>query len=324
MIDLSIIIPVYNAGTLLKRCIDSIFSQKTNYKYEVIIVDDGSSDNSVDIIRQYKEPNIILIQQSNSGPAKARNKGIYSAHGKYLAFIDADDYWVDGFIEKTLNFLHQHQECIAVSVGQHHYTVSGDTYSPTCIKEYKEPFILNDFFDFWAKYFHICTGSIVILSEITRKIGGQREDLRICEDLEFWALLATYGQLGFIPEILFVSDGKQVTNEIGWVEKNMPRWKSAPTVENWEQRIIKRFGDNIPDGYKRARGKVARNLCYSIIMSKRLHLAYDQVKKYKKDFPEGAMTKILRIASSNIVIWKLVSYMLIYREYHRKIYGINR
>ena len=80
--DLSIIIPIYNAAPLLNRCIESIFNQKTNYSYEVIFIDDGSSDNSIEIIKKRKEKNIILYQQANSGPAAARNKGIELAKGK--------------------------------------------------------------------------------------------------------------------------------------------------------------------------------------------------------------------------------------------------
>ena len=66
-IDLSIIIPVYNAVPLLERCLNSIFIQTTQYSYEVILVDDGSTDNSVEVIKARPERNIVLHQQSNAG-----------------------------------------------------------------------------------------------------------------------------------------------------------------------------------------------------------------------------------------------------------------
>ena len=72
MIDISIIIPVYNATSLLTRCIDSIFNQHTDYTYEVICVDDGSTDDSVELINARKEKNIRLFKQQNSGPAVAQ------------------------------------------------------------------------------------------------------------------------------------------------------------------------------------------------------------------------------------------------------------
>lgn len=316
MIDLSIIIPVYNAGMLIERCLDSIFGQQTKYSYEVLLIDDGSTDNSVELIRQRKEQNIMLLQQSNSGPAKARNRGLAAAKGKFIAFLDADDYWKPEFIEKTLDFLRAHKECIAVSVSQRHITMSGESVVPSCMNEYEAPFVLDDFFEFWARYFHVCTGSIVFSADVARRIGGQREDLRICEDLEFWAMLATYGRIGFIPEVLFISDGLKVTNEIGWVEKNKKRWESAPTIENWERRLITRKQALSPY-YVNARGRIARNLCYSMILSKRIDLAYQQIRIYKRDFPKGLMTTVFKIGTSNKLMWKIITSLLIYREYHR-------
>lgn len=64
--DLSVIIPVYNAAALLDRCLDSVFNQKTRYTYEVILVDDGSTDNSVELIKARNEKNIILYKQQNA------------------------------------------------------------------------------------------------------------------------------------------------------------------------------------------------------------------------------------------------------------------
>ena len=320
MIDVSVVIPVYNAALLIDRCLDSVFSQSQDLLIEVILVDDGSSDNSVALIEKRQEKNIILIKRSNSGPAAARNVGINQAKGKYLAFIDADDYWLPGFINKTVDFLNSHSDCIAVSVVQRHITISGESISPRYIGEIgsqTNPFIVDNFYAFWAKYNHVCTGSIMMLTQIVKETKGQREELRICEDLEFWAYLATFGKFGFIPEILFVSDGVRVTEEIGWVEKNRKRWASAPTVENWEERISLRFGGHISEGYIRSRGKIARNLCYSILMSKRYDLAYKQIRSYQSEFPDGLMTKVLRLGVINKLMWLIVSRVLIYREYNR-------
>lgn len=316
MKDLTVILPVYNAALLIDRCLDSVFSQQGEYQIEVICVDDGSTDDSVDLIRRRKEPSIRLITQRNSGPASARNKGIFAAEGRFVAFLDADDYWMPNFVERTLGFLHTHRGCIAVSVGQRHITMSGESVKPDGIEDFERPMELDDFFEFWTKYNHVCTGSIVIRTEVCRQAGGQREDLRICEDLEYWALLATYGRFGFIPEVLFVSDGLKVTNEIGWVEKNKKRWASAPTIEIWERRIIAR---NVPLSpyYFKARGKIARNLCYSMILSKREELAYQQIRIYKNDFPKDLMSTIFKIGTNNRVVWKFITSLLIYREYHR-------
>lgn len=89
---LSIIIPVYNAEQYLQECLNSVFTQSLD-SFEVICVDDGSTDYSTEIIRHFKQshPNLILIQQANRGPASARNTGLRSASGDYVFFLDNDD-----------------------------------------------------------------------------------------------------------------------------------------------------------------------------------------------------------------------------------------
>jgi glycosyltransferase involved in cell wall biosynthesis len=92
-VDISVIIPVYNAALLLDRCLDSVFFQKTKYDVEVVLVDDGSTDDTIGVIKRRKEQNdILLYQQENAGPAIARNKGVELAHGEYCAYLDADDW----------------------------------------------------------------------------------------------------------------------------------------------------------------------------------------------------------------------------------------
>lgn len=318
--DLSVIIPVYNAGALIDRCLDSVFSQQGEYHIEVICVDDGSTDNSVELIKGRAEQHIVLLQQENAGPAAARNKGMRVAKGRYMAYLDADDYWLPGFIEKTVSFLNSHTECIAVTVGQRHITTSGDHIAPSILKNDSNlpPMVLDDFFSFWTQHNHVCTGSIVIRTDIAMSTGGQREDLRICEDLEFWAYLATYGNFGFIPEVLYVSDGRKVTETVGWVEKHIKRWNAAVPIACWEERLLQRMPHSLPDAYIKARGRIAQNLSYSILLSKRYDLAREQVLKFGKDFPQGKMKTLLTNAARCSVTWFVTSRLLVYREYHRK------
>lgn len=324
--DLSIIIPVYNALPLLERTLNSIYGQKTKYDFEVILVDDGSTDGSVDFIHQYIEKdtrgNIVLLKQENAGPAKARNNGIVHAKGRFSAFLDADDYWENGFIEKTLDFLYSHNECVAVSVGQRHLTLSGDDISPSCINDYNESFILEDFWSFWGTYMHVCTGSVCLKTDVIKKIGGQRIDLRVTEDLEFWALVSTYGRWGLIPELLFVSDGTDLVNtQQAWISKMSPRWNNAPSLEVWQQRILNRFQDlgyvELPEGFLIARGRVAESLVYCKIMSGRKVLARKETKQYGNYFRKGLILNIERFCSKNIFLWNCFCSLLIYHEHHR-------
>lgn len=86
----SIIIPVYNVERYIERCLESVFNQ-TFKNSEVIIVNDGSTDKSMDIVKHYKEK-CLIINQENSGLSSARNKGLEYATGDFILFIDSDDY----------------------------------------------------------------------------------------------------------------------------------------------------------------------------------------------------------------------------------------
>lgn len=103
----SMIIPVYNVESYLKECLDSIFlHQKISYPMEVIIVNDGSTDGSLAILDEYKKQyDFILINQENTGVSSARNAGIKIAKGKYLLFMDSDDYLVPNALDKLLVYL---------------------------------------------------------------------------------------------------------------------------------------------------------------------------------------------------------------------------
>ena len=100
----SVVIPVYNTAKYLPRCLDSIIHQ-TYHNLEIIIIDDGSTDDSYIIAKKYatKDPRIKLIHQKNSGQSTARNRGIKLATGIYISFIDSDDLITKDFIKKLLD-----------------------------------------------------------------------------------------------------------------------------------------------------------------------------------------------------------------------------
>ena len=101
MAEVDIIMPLYNKADYVSRAIDSILRQ-TVQGWHLIVVDDGSSDNGPDIVRNIKDERIELIQQSNQGPGGARNTGIAKANSSYLAFLDADDEWYPHYLANSL------------------------------------------------------------------------------------------------------------------------------------------------------------------------------------------------------------------------------
>lgn len=107
MYKLSIILPVYNTSAYLKKCIESILIQKSE-DVEIIAINDGSKDNSKEILEQYvKQKKITYYEKENAGIADTRNYGIQKAKGKYILFIDSDDYIKKGLIEEILKYINE-------------------------------------------------------------------------------------------------------------------------------------------------------------------------------------------------------------------------
>lgn len=120
MPKISIIVPVYNAAKLVPRCIASILSQ-TLSDFELIVVDDGSTDNSLEILTAYatKDPRITVLKKTNGGQTSARKFGVEHSHGEYLNFVDADDILPKNSLEDLFNHMHNDNldmvQCASIS-----------------------------------------------------------------------------------------------------------------------------------------------------------------------------------------------------------------
>ncbi len=121
---LSVIIPVYNCASVIARCLDSIDYPDA----EIVVVDDGSSDGSADVVKEYMvtHSNVQLIQKENGGVSSARNVGLESANGKYIMFVDADDYLAPGGIGRILQIAEENKADV-VKYGCRIYTNEADT-----------------------------------------------------------------------------------------------------------------------------------------------------------------------------------------------------
>src|SRR6185436_8090728 len=105
-LKVSIIIPLYNKAPFVRRALDSITAQ-TFSDFEVIVVDDGSTDEGATIVTDYSDPRCRLIRQTNAGPGAARNTGIAESSGEFIAFLDADDEWLPTYLEESVRLLEQ-------------------------------------------------------------------------------------------------------------------------------------------------------------------------------------------------------------------------
>lgn len=108
---ISVIIPVYNSSKSIEKCLESACNQ-TFKDFDIIIVDDGSTDNSVEVMKKYFESkqDVIrwkIIRQPNGGPSKARNNGVKASESEYIAFLDSDDYWSPDHLKRLYDFMSQ-------------------------------------------------------------------------------------------------------------------------------------------------------------------------------------------------------------------------
>lgn len=141
-VRLSIIIPLYNVESYIIQCLDSIYLQKLlEEEFEVIVVDDGSTDNSFLLVKEYqlKHNNIRIFKQKNSGPSAARNKAIKEAKGEYILFVDSDDFLLPNKLFKLLEIA----ELNKVEVLRANYQTCHDL---SALIENREPYLTRKFY----------------------------------------------------------------------------------------------------------------------------------------------------------------------------------
>ena len=194
-IDISIIIPVYNCADYIKACIDSLLAQK-EVSCELIFINDGSTDNSKDIIEQYKAQykNIILINQNNQGPATARNKGIEVATGIYTLFVDADDLVVPNSLHPIIHEANKDY----IEILQLANYINSNNRTKKARKIYPISKTINgiDYFKIMQKKRCFTAGTFnhLIRTEYLKKLPFRFDrSLLRCQDLEFFtkAILKT-------------------------------------------------------------------------------------------------------------------------------------
>ena len=183
----SVIISLYNKAPYIARAINSVLMQ-TYQNFEIIVVDDGSTDGGLHIVNAINDSRIQLLRQENAGPSAARNRGIESANSENIAFLDADDEWKTDFLETIHRLILQFPDCGA-------YSTSYDIINSR-LKLSHPRFKSNTSF-IWVgiiqKYFEILqselpffSSSVVIPKNVLIKINGFPESIRFGEDVITW------------------------------------------------------------------------------------------------------------------------------------------
>jgi len=196
MVKVSVIIPAYNAEKYIGEAINSVLSQMYT-DFEVIVIDDGSTDETQARVKEFGEL-VSYYYKQNNGPASARNFGVKKAKGEFIAFLDADDLWEPEKLEKQLNFLNRHPEIVLVCSAIYSFGTRSKTYYLLSTKTHQG----NLFRSLFLKSF-IHTSSVIIKKKaIIEDVGGFKEEYRWGEDYDLWLRIAKRFPIAYLGEPL--------------------------------------------------------------------------------------------------------------------------
>lgn len=189
---ISVIIPSYNCARYIAAALHSALDQDYPHK-EILVVDDGSTDNSLDILRSFGK-RIRVITQANAGAAAARNTGLQAAQGEYIAFLDADDLWLPGKLTAQANYLAAHPETgLVYSAWQEwHARADGEFDPPAPVPEAANPsveIVPEESGWMYNRLLLDCaihTTTAMIRSKIAREVGMFDVNLRRGQDYDYW------------------------------------------------------------------------------------------------------------------------------------------
>lgn len=181
----SVVIPLYNKELSIQNTIQSVLEQ-TYQEFEIIVVDDGSTDNSAERVREISDSRVKLVQQKNQGVSAARNKGIQEARHEWIALLDGDDLWKHNHLEEILRMMHEFPD-------EKVYVTSFKYSNNQAMYEHNRPssiFKIKNYFKEALKEKLVWTSIVVINKECFDKVGMFNEGLSYGEDLDLWARLA--------------------------------------------------------------------------------------------------------------------------------------
>lgn len=193
----SAVIPAYNASRTIAQTLESALAQSVS-DIEVIVVDDGSGDDTAEIVRRHEDPRVRLVQRPNGGVASARNAGIEVARGEWLAFLDSDDIWLPQKLERQLELMAAHPGCDA-SEGSAYFV--DDELKPLKLRRCVP---VDDPLLTFLRFQNLpnAASSWVVRHSLIEKIGPFDPDLVILEDWEFSLRLARFANPLCIDEPL--------------------------------------------------------------------------------------------------------------------------
>ena len=217
----SVVIPLFNKGNFIKKTVESVINQSHD-NFELIIVNDGSTDNSFSVVQEIDDPRITLINQENQGVGAARNTGVRNSKSEWVAFLDADDTWPPQFLERCILLINDFPE--AVLVGTNTITETGKTFLD---RRGENPLVVYDYCGESLKQNRIFISASSCIAKVEKiKISGWFLEAKSSGlDPDMWARLTQSGLMVFDRTILVnynnYSSGNMLKNP-NLLDKRLP------------------------------------------------------------------------------------------------------
>ncbi len=195
------VLPTYNVADYLRPAIESVF-QQTYGNWELIVVDDGSTDGTPAFLDRLTDPRIRVLRQRHCGlPARLRNKGLATAQGDYVAFLDSDDIWCPDKLDIQLSALREHSECgwtycLATRIDDGGEEIRTNSCAPA---HPLKGWIVRELMTLEAV---VATPTVLVRRDLLMAVGGFDETFSFCEDYDLWIRLAIASQVTIVPNTL--------------------------------------------------------------------------------------------------------------------------
>ncbi|MGB7526473.1 glycosyltransferase family 2 protein [Sphingobacterium cellulitidis] len=179
----SIVIPLYNKGVSIIETIDSVLNQ-TFRDFELVVVNDGSTDNSLEVVKSFRDSRIRIVNKSNEGVSSTRNRGIRESKYEWIAFLDADDLWEPNHLETIYKMILEYpSDCVFATsflFSDKRKVYGGEVFDNEVVK-------IDKYFDRALKGPVIWTGIVVVHKSVFDSVGVFNPNLSRGEDLDVWA-----------------------------------------------------------------------------------------------------------------------------------------
>lgn len=198
----TVVIPLYNKEKHISRAVKSIINQ-TYQDFEIIIIDDGSTDNSLEKLMKINDSRIRIIKQMNNGVSSARNNGIDEARNEYIGFLDADDSWNPNFLESIKSLIEQYPLAGAYATSYEIQREDGTTIESPSGKSIEGSWegIIDDYFKYALKGPLISASSVVVGKKVFDYLGGFPIGIKRGEDLDMWIRIALNYDVAYLNKI---------------------------------------------------------------------------------------------------------------------------